>query len=508
MILKWGEFELDVPKFELKKRGQSVAVQPKVLDLIVYLASHRDRVVTKDELFEQVWEGTAVTEASLSQAISLARRAVDDTPDAQHTIRTVRGKGFRFVGAAEQSGGLPASPATSLTVPISAAAPSPRRPLVQTPLGSSVAETMDEPGSRARISRPKECLFVVAHSELAGIGGARYSLEDTDEVVFTRGTTRRAERTGAITRVLTLHLPGPSLSRDHARLVRTRTGWLVTDDGSKNGTFVNDQRVQQKSAVKGGDFVRCGRTLLWLESFPLHEDMPPDADYQAGLEGPFVTLMPELWALGRDLQRVAAADVPVLITGETGVGKERTARAIHRSGNRAGPLVVLDAGLAAPKGGTETPLAAAIRTAAGGTLIIEHVDQASAEDQAALVRVLDDPARRADVRFIATSTSSLEDLLESERVRSDLVTRLAGFRLALPALRQRVADLGCLIAVVGADARVPVVDLDVAALTALVHHSWPGNVRELKQALEVAHTLARGGPIRRDHLPPHLRGSA
>src|SRR5262245_66317773 len=95
--LLFGDFELDESRFELRKDGAPVSVQPKVLDLIFYLARHRDRVVTKEELFDSVWRGVVVSEASLTQAVSLARRALDDTPEAQQTIRTVRSKGLQFV---------------------------------------------------------------------------------------------------------------------------------------------------------------------------------------------------------------------------------------------------------------------------------------------------------------------------------------------------------------------------------------------------------------------------
>src|SRR5690349_11755849 len=100
MLLRFGTFELDEPLFELRHKGRPVAVQPKVLDLIVYLARHRDRMVSKGEIFREVWAGVVVTEAALSQAMSHARRALGDSAETQQVIRTVHGKGFRFVAEA------------------------------------------------------------------------------------------------------------------------------------------------------------------------------------------------------------------------------------------------------------------------------------------------------------------------------------------------------------------------------------------------------------------------
>ena len=97
VLLGFGDFELDEARFELRRGGDVVQVQPKVLQFILYLAKHRERVVTKEELFRTVWDGTAVTEASLNQAVRLARKALNDSARQQRAIRTVRGRGLQFV---------------------------------------------------------------------------------------------------------------------------------------------------------------------------------------------------------------------------------------------------------------------------------------------------------------------------------------------------------------------------------------------------------------------------
>lgn|GEM_PF-6520771 len=97
IVLRFEDFEIDAVRFELRRRGTAIAVPRLVFDLILYLATHRDRPVTKSELLENVWTGRTVTDASLTQAMTAARRAIDDTPEAQRIIRTVHGRGYWWV---------------------------------------------------------------------------------------------------------------------------------------------------------------------------------------------------------------------------------------------------------------------------------------------------------------------------------------------------------------------------------------------------------------------------
>ena len=105
--MNFDEIEIDETRYELRRNGQPVAVEPKVFDLIRYLAEHANRLVTKDELIEGVWDGRIVSDAALSSAIKAARRAMGDEDVASSRIRTVRGRGFRMEFAKENP---PASP--------------------------------------------------------------------------------------------------------------------------------------------------------------------------------------------------------------------------------------------------------------------------------------------------------------------------------------------------------------------------------------------------------------
>lgn len=105
MIFVFGEFELDPDRYELRDReGEAVRVEPKVLELLAYLIRHRDRVVAKDELFEAVWEGRVVGESALTRCVYQARRALGDSTSDQRIIRTVIGRGYRFVADVEVIG--------------------------------------------------------------------------------------------------------------------------------------------------------------------------------------------------------------------------------------------------------------------------------------------------------------------------------------------------------------------------------------------------------------------
>jgi DNA-binding winged helix-turn-helix (wHTH) protein len=100
-LYRFGAYEIDLPRIELRRAGETVPLQPKAWDLLVYLIRHRERVVTKDELLAALWPDVVVTEASLAKAVAAARRALGDSAAAQTCIETVRGRGFRFVAELE-----------------------------------------------------------------------------------------------------------------------------------------------------------------------------------------------------------------------------------------------------------------------------------------------------------------------------------------------------------------------------------------------------------------------
>jgi transcriptional regulator with GAF, ATPase, and Fis domain len=242
--------------------------------------------------------------------------------------------------------------------------------------------------------------------------------------------------------------------------------------------------------------------------------------------------------LEADLERAARSDAKVLITGETGVGKEVVARLIHeRSGRVRAPLVALNcAGL--PDSLLESELFGHVRgsftgaykdkpglleSASTGTMFLDEVGEMSTRMQVVLLRFLesgeihrvgaDRPHRVADVRLITATNRDLESRIAEGAFREDLFFRLNVIRLTIPPLRERIEDIPLLVTyyleAYSRAHRVPVVDLSAEAMTALVGYRWPGNVRELKNVTERLVLRAAGRPVTRRDLPDEiLRGEA
>ena len=223
-------------------------------------------------------------------------------------------------------------------------------------------------------------------------------------------------------------------------------------------------------------------------------------------------------AFSRDLTRMAASDVTLLIEGENGSGKSSAARAVHALGRRAeGPLVevelaalspsLLEAELFGHEEGAYTGAHRArlgrFRRADGGTLVLDGIECLPYELQVKLLRALQErtveplgaeEAFPIDVRVIATSGRSLRAAVDAGEFREDLYYRLAVVTLLVPPLRARAADIPALVGRLArgiADrAGVPLRRFGPDALARLAEHTWPGNVRELENAVERALVLA------------------
>ncbi len=98
MLLAFGDYRLDFERRELRRGSEMVSLEPKAFDLLAYLVRHRDRVVSKDDLLQEVWGGRIVSEAALTTRINAVRRAVGDDGTAQRLVRTLTRKGIRFIG--------------------------------------------------------------------------------------------------------------------------------------------------------------------------------------------------------------------------------------------------------------------------------------------------------------------------------------------------------------------------------------------------------------------------
>jgi DNA-binding NtrC family response regulator len=234
-------------------------------------------------------------------------------------------------------------------------------------------------------------------------------------------------------------------------------------------------------------------------------------------------------------RRVAEVDATVLITGESGSGKERIARLVHdESARSAGPFIAVNCAAI-----TETLLEAELfghargaftgaiqdrpglfEAANGGTLLLDEIGEVSAGMQVKLLRVLqerelrrvgENTTRKVDVRVVAATNVNLADGVAGGNFRKDLYYRLNVVELHVPALRDRRDDVLPLARVLLADTALrmkrKLLGLGGPAADQLLRYSWPGNVRELQNAMERAVALARGRYVELEDLPEEVRGA-
>jgi DNA-binding NtrC family response regulator len=236
-------------------------------------------------------------------------------------------------------------------------------------------------------------------------------------------------------------------------------------------------------------------------------------------------------------ERAAKSSIPILITGESGVGKEVIARAVHGSSERAGkPFVAVNCATLSETllqselfGHARSAFTGADRArpglfveADGGTLFLDEVGEMSPAMQAVLLRVLQDgivrpvggsTERRVDARVIAATNRDLDEAVHRGAFRSDLLYRLRGFTIRLPALRERREDVPALVQHFlerwAASEGVPVSRLAPRTLACLTAYGWPGNVRELEHEIHRLVLCADGTQaIAPDLLPPEILGAA
>ena len=297
---------------------------------------------------------------------------------------------------------------------------------------------------------------------------------------------------------------------------------------------------RSRAQLRDGDIVEIGRTFfLFRASVQVPPDIPTFLD-AAELRAPapvFATLHPELEEHVAEFATIARSSAAVLIEGETGTGKELVASALHEASGRKGDFVAFNCGAL-----TETLLEAElfgsnkgaftganearkghVRSADKGTLFMDEIGELSPKGQVALLRVLEKKEVvsvgashpvKVDVRFVAATHRSLDELVAAERFREDLLHRIASaHRIRMPPLAARREDLGLLIGVLLRElcGEEPPPRLGRLAALALLRYPWPGNVRELKQCLESAVPRALDSSERKiklRHLPATVRTAA
>ncbi len=258
---------------------------------------------------------------------------------------------------------------------------------------------------------------------------------------------------------------------------------------------------------------------------------PALSDADAAL--PLIGRSPAMQEVYRTIARVVANDLTVLVLGESGTGKELVARAIHDLGPRkSAPFVAINMA-AIPRELIEAELfgyergaftgaqqrsAGRFEQAAGGTLFLDEIGDMPMDAQTRLLRVLQSGefttvggsrAIQADVRIIAATHKDLPTLIAAGQFREDLFFRLNVVPIALPALRQRPADIGLLSQHFldrAANEGLPRKAISAAAIARLVDHDWPGNVRELENLMRRLAVLVRDDVIGPEMVDQQLAG--
>ena len=370
----------------------------------------------------------------------------------------------------------------------------------------------DAPGSAPE----RDVLYVVLCGDTPAAGALAVALVPGETLVIGRGAALESSRRDGETWV---RLPDVRVSERHAVLEHDGDQLRLEDLGSLNGTFVAGQPVRTARLDDGGTLV-VGRTVLWVRRHTRGARLGTPKDFAGAPE--LRTLSPEMERLHDLLARAAPSDVPVLLRGETGTGKEVAARALHALSRRTGRFVAVNCG-ALPETLIESELfgyrrgafsgalqdkPGLIAAAAGGTLLLDEIGELPPAAQVKLLRALQErevlplgagngEGTKVDFRLVCATHDALDQLVAAGRFRSDLFARIRGLDVELPPLRERTMDIGLLLASLLArlsGEQAPTYRFDRRCAEALVTHDYPLNVRELEKTLKTL--LALAGPER------------
>jgi DNA-binding NtrC family response regulator len=311
-------------------------------------------------------------------------------------------------------------------------------------------------------------------------------------------------------------VPDPHVSRRHAEIVCAGGTVVLRDLQSRNGTYVDGIAVKEV-ILHGPATIRIGGTTIRFETQARSPELGTTR------MGDAVGSSPEMQRVFEMLGRLAPSDLTITLLGETGVGKDVLACAVHdASARRSGPFIVFDCGAATPtliesalfgheKGaftGASAAVAGAFERAHGGTLFFDEVGELSLDLQPKLLRALEQRKIQrvgstvelpVDVRILAATNRDLEAEVAQGRFRQDLFFRLSAAVVAVPPLRARLADLPELVdAILAAEGRRLRVTRET--LDALASYDWPGNVRELRNVLMAAAAMADSDLLEPRHL--------
>jgi DNA-binding NtrC family response regulator len=329
-----------------------------------------------------------------------------------------------------------------------------------------------------------------------------------------------------------LRIDHPSISREHA-IFHPGIPVTLEDCGSMNGTSVGGVRIEKGARVSAerGQVIMLGAAVIVVrDAFEREAPTLPRRRRPDGANPPVIVADEGMKELYRVVDLVAKGDLSVILLGETGVGKDVIADAIHRRSLRAAmeyvgvncaalPDALLESELFGYERGAFTGAVQAkpglLEIADGGTLFLDEIAELPLPMQAKLLRVLESHevtrvgglrSRSIDARFVCATNRDLISRVRSGTFRRDLYFRLSGINLVIPPLRARRAEIApialAFIAEACREAGRSLVTITDDAMKRLRAHDWPGNIRELRNVIERAVTLCTGTVIDLDHLPP------
>ncbi len=294
----------------------------------------------------------------------------------------------------------------------------------------------------------------------------------------------------------------PAVSRQHLELELRPEGVAMRDLKSRNGTFYLGQRVERMTLALGSRLT-VGRATLAIEADT--DDLGQELTYGSTTYGGMIGATPAMQRLFALLSRLEGSLVSVLVDGESGVGKEVVARALHERSKLAnGPYVTVNCGALARElvacelfghkrgafTGAHEARKGAFEIANGGTLFLDEIGELPLDIQPILLRALEsgevqpvgaEQKIQVKVRVVAATNRDLASEVAAGRFREDLFYRLAVVRLTVPPLRERLEDIVLLANRFAAEH--PIGQLSSSVVEALRARTWPGNVRELRNVI-------------------------
>lgn len=317
-----------------------------------------------------------------------------------------------------------------------------------------------------------------------------------------------------------LRLSDTTVSREHVRLIIRENGVHVRDPGSTNGTWIGNLGVSD-IVIGAVTILRLGATTIrvHVEAAPLDVHISERTSFGGAIG--VSAVMRHVFAL---LETAAPTDATVLLEGESGVGKEVLAQALHAASARADqPFVVVDCGALPPNlieselfghtrgsfTGADRDRVGAFQRAHGGTLFLDELGELPLDLQPKLLRFLETREVRpigttsgtpVDVRIVAATNRNLGEAARKDEFRRDLFYRLAVVRINIPPLRDRREDIGpialkLLRSIPGHEKD----ELPPDFLSMLTAYEWPGNIRELRNAIDRYVVLGMQGALIAEH---------